>query len=154
MSRRITSIWGSRAGLVLDGVRGSSVGRIAFLACPTPPPKQTRSHEVPPSGGVQPGGTDLDRAIDACHRVGTANVFCAEVTMTSRRRLFTATGLAAGGAVLAGGTGAIASAATTAAADPWTTVVPAILARIKPPTFPAKDFPVTSYGAEGHGTTG
>jgi polygalacturonase len=80
-----------------------------------------------------------------------------EATMTSRRHLFTATGLAAGGALLAGGTAAIAEAATTgapaAATDPWTTVVPGILAGIKPPTFPPKTFPITSYGAKGDGTT-
>ena len=74
--------------------------------------------------------------------------------MTSRRQLITATGLAAGGALLAGGTGAIASAATAPrpAADPWTQI-PVILGRIKPPTFPAKDFPVTSFGAKGDGKT-
>ena len=55
--------------------------------------------------------------------------------MTSRRQLITATGVAAGGALLIGGTGAIASAATAPkpAADPWTQV-PVILGRIKPPT--------------------
>ncbi len=31
--------------------------------------------------------------------------------------------------------------------------LPAILARIKAPTFPAKDFPITDYGAKGDGTT-
>ena len=31
--------------------------------------------------------------------------------------------------------------------------VPAILARIRPPTFPDRDFPVTRYGAVGDGTT-
>lgn len=31
--------------------------------------------------------------------------------------------------------------------------VPAILARIKPPTFPARDFPITNYGAKGDGVT-
>ncbi|TML27582.1 MAG: glycoside hydrolase family 28 protein, partial [Actinobacteria bacterium] len=74
--------------------------------------------------------------------------------MTSRRQLITATGVAAGGALLIGGTGAIASAATAPkpAADPWTQV-PVILGRIKPPTFPAKDFPVTSYGGKGDGKT-
>ena len=31
--------------------------------------------------------------------------------------------------------------------------VPAILKRIVPPTFPAKDFPVTEFGAVGDGQT-
>jgi polygalacturonase len=85
--------------------------------------------------------------------------------MASRRQLITGAGLAAGGALLVGGTGAIASAATTGAAtpaatpspspsgDPWTTVVPGILKRIKPPTFPPKDFPITSFGGKGDGKT-
>jgi len=76
--------------------------------------------------------------------------------MTSRRQLITAGSLVAGGALLAGGTGAIASAATTAAPaatpDPWA-AVPGILAKIKPPTFPAKDFPLTSFGGKGDGKT-
>ena len=38
------------------------------------------------------------------------------------------------------------------AAAAWATV-PEILARIKPPTFPAQDFDVTSYGAKGDGMT-
>ena len=41
---------------------------------------------------------------------------------------------------------------TAAAAAAWATV-PEILARIKPPTFPAQDFDVTSYGAKGDGET-
>src|SRR5947209_13472191 len=76
--------------------------------------------------------------------------------MTSRRQVLTTGGLVAGGALLAGGTGAIASAATTASpaatGDPWAQV-PTILAAIKPPKFPARDFPVTSYGAKGDGKT-
>jgi len=31
--------------------------------------------------------------------------------------------------------------------------VPAILARIKAPQFPAKDFPITDFGAKGDGKT-
>jgi unsaturated rhamnogalacturonyl hydrolase len=44
-----------------------------------------------------------------------------------------------------------AAATSGAAASPWD-AVPAILARIKAPTFPAKDFPVTNYGAKPDGT--
>ncbi len=36
--------------------------------------------------------------------------------------------------------------------DPWSRV-PGILRRIVPPTFPARDFPVTQYGAMGDGET-
>jgi len=74
--------------------------------------------------------------------------------MTSRRQLITVTGTAAGGTLLAGAAGVtIASAATgprPAPVDPWTQV-PVILARIKPPTFPNKDFIITAYGAKGDG---
>jgi polygalacturonase len=38
----------------------------------------------------------------------------------------------------------------TAAADAWAQV-PQILARIKPPAFPARDFDITRYGAKGDG---
>ena len=36
------------------------------------------------------------------------------------------------------------------AADPWSQV-PKILRRIKPPTFPRRDFNITRYGAGGDG---
>src|SRR5687768_10642310 len=39
-----------------------------------------------------------------------------------------------------------------AAADPWARV-PEILKRIKPPTFPKRDFVVTKYGAVADGQT-
>lgn len=39
-----------------------------------------------------------------------------------------------------------------AADDPWAQV-PAILSRIKPPVFPARDFDITRYGAKGDGAT-
>lgn len=39
-----------------------------------------------------------------------------------------------------------------AAADPWAQL-PGILARIKAPTFPVRDFVITAYGAKGDGTT-
>ena len=45
-----------------------------------------------------------------------------------------------------------AAAASAAPVVNWDSV-PGILARIKAPTFPAKDFPVTDYGAKGDGTT-
>jgi len=49
-------------------------------------------------------------------------------------------------------TGCASAAVQSAAgpASPWDQV-PAILARIRPPTFPARDFVVTSYGAVGDG---
>src|SRR5256885_6602877 len=104
---------------------------------------------------VQRRGTGLDRAIDACHGVPTENV-CdpGGNRMATRRQLLTATGVATGGVLLAGGTGAaIASAGTAApAADPRDEV-PKILARIKPPTFPAKEFVITNFGAKGDGKT-
>ena len=37
--------------------------------------------------------------------------------------------------------------------DPWQTVMPGILARIKPPVFPKRDFVVTKFGAKPNGTT-
>src|SRR5690348_1467339 len=80
----------------------------------------------------------------------------------SRRDFFKVAGLVAGGAVATGvGAGlAWADEKTPAglvipqavAADPWDQV-PAILARIIPPTFPAKDFRVTDYGAKNDGKT-
>jgi polygalacturonase len=70
------------------------------------------------------------------------------VTQPSRRDLFRIGGLTAGGALLAGATGTVALAATGApAAGAWDQV-PAILDRIMPPAFPAKDFPITDYGAK------
>jgi len=41
---------------------------------------------------------------------------------------------------------------STASADPWDDV-DAILARIKPPAFPARDFDVTAYGGKADGKT-
>ena len=37
-------------------------------------------------------------------------------------------------------------------ADPWTTEYPKILARIKPPKFPKRDFSILKYGAKAGGT--
>src|SRR5689334_539181 len=78
----------------------------------------------------------------------------------SRRDFFKVAGLVAGGAraAVAGDRLAWAdeqtpqAAAGAAAADPWADV-PAILARIVPPTFAAKDFTVTDYGAKNDGKT-
>jgi polygalacturonase len=56
--------------------------------------------------------------------------------------------LAAGGASLV--TPALARAA--AAPDPWA-IAAAIVARVKPPVFPDRDFPITRYGARGDGRT-
>jgi polygalacturonase len=64
----------------------------------------------------------------------------------NRRDLLRIGGLTAGGALLAGAAGTAARAATKAA-SPWDQV-PVILGRIVPPTFPAKDFPITDYGAK------
>ncbi|MBS1794419.1 MAG: glycoside hydrolase family 28 protein [Acidobacteria bacterium] len=41
----------------------------------------------------------------------------------------------------------------TNAGDPWTTVYPKILARIKPPKFKKKDYLITKYGAVSDGRT-
>src|SRR5215813_2271057 len=37
--------------------------------------------------------------------------------------------------------------------DPWQTVMPGILARIKAPVFPKRDFDITKFGAKADGTT-
>jgi polygalacturonase len=37
--------------------------------------------------------------------------------------------------------------------DPWKSVMPSILARIKPPIFPNRDFLITRFGAKGDGQT-
>lgn len=60
----------------------------------------------------------------------------------SRRTFFKVSGLVAAGMLVPG----------TAHADPWDEVQN-ILARIKPPTFPARDFDVTAYGGKADGKT-
>ncbi len=55
-------------------------------------------------------------------------------------------------ALLAGCVTATAPASAPKPPSPWD-AAPAILARIKPPQFPAKDFPITDFGAKGDGTT-
>ncbi len=57
-----------------------------------------------------------------------------------------------GGCATAPATTAPTSSAAAPVAIGWDSV-PAILARIKAPQFPAKDFPVTDFGAKGDGTT-
>ncbi|HEX6719248.1 MAG TPA: hypothetical protein VF088_19235 [Pyrinomonadaceae bacterium] len=37
--------------------------------------------------------------------------------------------------------------------DPWRSVMPGILARIKPPVFPNRTFLITNYGARSDGLT-
>ncbi|MFI1868050.1 glycoside hydrolase family 28 protein [Streptomyces jumonjinensis] len=77
----------------------------------------------------------------------------------SRRSFLAATGTAAAAALLP--PAALASSAAAAAAeaavarlarDPWEQV-PGILARIRPPKFPARRFDITRYGAVGDGVT-
>jgi len=75
-------------------------------------------------------------------------------TETSRRDFLRNTGLLAGGAFLAGTafteSAVNASPLGPAAPSPWDEV-PQILARIKPPSFPARDFVITAYGGKGDG---
>jgi polygalacturonase len=83
------------------------------------------------------------------------------ISHTSRRAFVRAVTTGAGALALAPLAAACARAASSAAvtaspvpdgADAWARV-PAILARIVAPTFPARDFVVTSFGARGDGTT-
>jgi polygalacturonase len=57
-----------------------------------------------------------------------------------------------GEGVLTTGVAAAAPAPERREPSPWD-AVPAILARIVPPTFPARDFDITAYGAKGDGKT-
>lgn len=74
----------------------------------------------------------------------------------SRRSFVHSTAVSVG--LLAVGDSALACApfrsraATSAPADPWLNV-PVILARIVPPSFPARDINITQYGARGDGAT-
>src|SRR5215211_1300319 len=79
---------------------------------------------------------------------------------STRREFVKALGVGVGAAFLApvislgcrsaGSAGA--ASASAAGATGWD-MVPGILARIKPPTFPNRDFDITRYGAVGDGTT-
>jgi len=70
----------------------------------------------------------------------------------SRRSFLKAGGLLAGGALVGTAAAALPAVASPQAADPWDQV-PAILARIRPPTFPNRTFDITSYGAKGDAKT-
>ncbi|GAA3804367.1 glycosyl hydrolase family 28 protein [Sphaerisporangium flaviroseum] len=77
---------------------------------------------------------------------------------SSRRDFLKAAGVVAGGALLpvsleaTAGTRASSAARTALLASPWDQV-PAILARIVPPTFPDRTFDITGYGAAGDNST-
>jgi polygalacturonase len=71
----------------------------------------------------------------------------------NRREFVRLTALAAGAVALPGFAGCrVLGRHAPAPADPWARV-PSILARIVPPTFPDRDFDVTSYGARGANAT-
>ena len=67
----------------------------------------------------------------------------------SSRRTFVKSLAAGAGVLLVAPDRAVAESAPKTGWD----LVPEILKRIKPPTFPARDFDVTTYGAKGDGTT-
>lgn len=69
----------------------------------------------------------------------------------TRRDVLRLGGLVASGTLAASAFG-VRPATASGAADPWD-AVPAILDRIRPPTFPGLTFPITRYGAVGDGTT-
>ncbi|HEX8072337.1 MAG TPA: glycoside hydrolase family 28 protein [Pyrinomonadaceae bacterium] len=71
--------------------------------------------------------------------------------MTNRRD-FLKTFIASGAGVLVAPTLLSGRARAAADDDPWA-LVPQILARIKPPVFPRRDFDVTRYGAKPDGRT-
>ncbi|MEU5974518.1 glycoside hydrolase family 28 protein [Streptomyces sp. NPDC047315] len=76
---------------------------------------------------------------------------------TGRRSFLAYAGTAAAAALLPPAIGAatVAAAERTVARlarDPWEQV-PEILSRIRPPTFPERQFTITAYGAVGNGTT-
>jgi len=55
--------------------------------------------------------------------------------------------------VLSGAAVAVAPRLIFANEDPWQTVMPGILARIKPPRFPNRTFLLERFGAKGDGST-
>ncbi|HEX8429829.1 MAG TPA: glycoside hydrolase family 28 protein [Longimicrobium sp.] len=75
--------------------------------------------------------------------------------MSTRRDFLVTAALGAGATLFPGrarATAPIATAPAAPPADPWAQV-PAILARIRPPVIPRRDFVVTAYGARGDGRT-
>ena len=55
-------------------------------------------------------------------------------------------------AAIIGGAGfAVLPWVVEAGTDPWSTLYPQILSRIKPPVFPQKDFEITKFGAKSGG---
>jgi len=66
--------------------------------------------------------------------------------MFDRREFLKSIAIGSAGAAL------FPSLAFSQAADPWTTEYPKILARIKPPKFPKRDFSILKYGAKAGGT--
>jgi polygalacturonase len=67
----------------------------------------------------------------------------------SRREMLKLGGVAAGAGVLGPLTG---QAVAASGRDPWDRV-PRILARVRPPAFPRRTFPITRFGARGDGVT-
>jgi polygalacturonase len=72
------------------------------------------------------------------------------VTVRSPGRARVASRVALAALVLAAALAPALFAQAPPAADPWARL-PEVLARIVPPEFPARDFPVTKYGAKGDG---
>lgn len=73
--------------------------------------------------------------------------------MTRRQMLTAGIAIAGGGAMSSLLTGSYQNQATGASSSlPWP-AANAILARVAPPVFPNKNYPITSYGANGDGTT-
>src|ERR1035437_574339 len=67
---------------------------------------------------------------------------CGEVKVIMHRREFVRSLVTA-----AAGAALLPRLSLAAKSDPWTTVYPQILERIKPPTFPKRDLDITTYGA-------
>ncbi|MFB9300956.1 glycosyl hydrolase family 28-related protein [Kibdelosporangium philippinense] len=72
--------------------------------------------------------------------------------MHSRRNVLRGAGLVAGGMLAGTGFSAATAAAEVKPPDQWR-LVPHILGRIRPPTFPNRVFDITAYGAVGDGRT-
>ncbi|MFF5207256.1 glycosyl hydrolase family 28 protein [Streptosporangium sp. NPDC000396] len=72
--------------------------------------------------------------------------------MPSRRDFLMTTGAVTGGAMLSGPAAPLRTAHAASPASPWDEV-PAILARIVPPTFPSRMFDIADYGARPDNST-